>query len=236
MRIMVRKAACCALLVPFSPFLLQTLGQDKTRTEEAANHHVFERLVKPYDSDDDTQTARSMLAASLSGAGIPGGLVTVTGCEEKPRVRTGRLPEMTLREALDMITVIDPDYRWEMTGGAINFLPANGEPELLKVRIKEIRIVNAVSLKAALNSLMDLPEVREARTRLQLTTAGLPYVGGLAPVTPRTEKYTIKAKDLTFRQALNAVVLADGRAAWGYNEYHCNGKHEVWLRLIYHQR
>lgn len=65
---------------------------------------------------------------------MPGGIVTAVFCEaEYSHDLTPLGP--TLRDVLDSIVVADPQYKWDLEQGVVNFGPIKNEPMLLDVVI-----------------------------------------------------------------------------------------------------
>jgi hypothetical protein len=124
-----------------------------------------------------------------------------------------RLGSGKVSDALRKIVEDDPHYEWALDNGVVNILPKKGYRHLengadpLETRIKSVDISSVTSSNAAI---------------MILQASGL-RVGGREKSGPREHCATVslQLKDLTLREALNALVKADGMASWGleYSEY-----------------
>jgi hypothetical protein len=205
-------------------FLCLSLLTYAVQTEQkgSAVPDVLERQVTPVNSE--FVTTHSSFLESLVSARVPGGIVTILNCEhEQPRKRTDLFPG-PLKEALDAIVKADPQYLWQVDDRVINLRPLHDEPALLNVRINKLDVENASSVDAVVDKLFDLPEVKEAITKLQLSPGVHLIVGPVSFNPERLQKFSIECENVTVREALNAIVRAHGRSLWEYKEQHCNGK------------
>lgn len=88
--------------------------------------------------------------------------------------------------------------------------------------LPSLRAISSKSTNFAIECLLALPEVRKAATELKLEQ-GL-KLGGLS--SPGQEEVTLRLhrKNVTLREALNAIARAHGSAVWQYSEWHCDGE------------
>jgi len=49
--------------------------------------------------------------------------------------------------------------------------------------------------------------------------------------TPKPKAFSVHCRNVTLREALNAIARAQGRAVWNYIETHCEGRNEVIIRF-----
>jgi hypothetical protein len=171
-------------------------------------------------------TTRDAFSMGLSGVGMAGGGARVLGCEGDYFKQLWGPMNKTLRQALDTIVETDPRYRWELVDGVINLLPAKAEPALLQTHISEFRVENMFSAMDALSPLLALPEVKKAMDDLHLKPGIAVFVSSVS-----RKPFSVKCKNVTLRQALNAIALAQGHITWDYVELHCGGKDEVIVRF-----
>jgi hypothetical protein len=131
--------------------------------------------------------------------------------------------------SLNRITQADPQYRWRDERGVINLIPTSGEPDVLKIRFQEFRVKNMSSLELILEQLLTLPEVQSDAIGRQVNQ-GLRFAGISSP--SRGRQLSISIKDGTLRDALNAIVRAQGRAVWSYSESRCNGQDRITIDFL----
>ena len=175
-------------------------------------------------SQGEYPTTHSAFLESLLSAHVPGGIVTVLDCDKTHPRRLTSLSPGTLRETLDAIIKANPEYRWEVDDKIINLRPVQDEPALLGVKIGRLKVENAPSIDAVLDKLFELPEVKAAITKLQLTSGVKVIVRPISPDPERRPRFSIECDNVTVREALNAIVRAHGRAVWEYKEQRCDGK------------
>lgn len=190
---------------------------------------VLERQVAS--SNGDYHPAPFAFVNSLVITHVPGGIVRILDCADAQPALVGHLPQATLRETLDVIVQANPEYRWQVDDGVVNLLTARDEPALLKVRISKLEVKNAPSINAVLTTLQSLPEVRDAIAKLQLSE-GVKIIVGPRSLNLERPQYTIQLKDVTVREALNAIVRAQGRAVWEYKERRCSGTTEYSIDFV----
>lgn len=171
-------------------------------------------------------TTPAVFHSSLGRVRVPGGLVRIFNCQEDTIKHSWKAQGSTLGQVLDAIVAADSRYRWEVSDGVVNLLPASEEPPLLRARINEFHVESTASSLDALLQLLKLPEVMEAMSNLHLKP-GLMLVSYWS--TPR--QFSVRSDDVTLRQALNAIARANGRDIWGYIETHCDGRDEVVIRF-----
>ena len=110
--------------------------------------------------------------------------------------------DMTLAKALDRIVALHPDMRWEVRAGVVNLEPVQriGQDILS-------RKLGKVSLHGVMSD--------QAFTSV-LESAGLTKEAGYTPH-QGTRCYApidLELRDVTVRQALNAIAKADGQLVW----------------------
>lgn len=164
---------------------------------------------------------------SLSRAKVPGVMARVDNCEKDEPKQIWR-PMLPLRDVLDVIVAADPRYRWHIEDGVVNLLPAAGEPALLQIRIPRLRVQNVTSAKDALHHLLALDEVKKGMEEQQLKPGISVFVSG---ETANPKAFSVHCRNVTLREALNAIARAQGRATWDYIETHCEGRNEVIIRF-----
>lgn len=178
--------------------------------------------------NNDPLSVRDAFLRVLSRSKAPGGVALESNCATQNAGAPIDDASASLEESLNHIVKRVPQYRWESDRGAINLLLVTGEPEPLKIRIKEFRAHNATSLELALEQLLALPEVRAHATG-RLINQGFRF-GGLS--SPREQLLKIYSRDTTLREALNSIARAHGHAVWVYTERHCDGQHSISIDFL----
>jgi hypothetical protein len=198
------------------------LAQSKT-TGTNSFQNVLERAV--FSDHERSFTTPEAFHASLNRARVPGGMVTVSGCQTNTPAKSWNPQGQPLGQVLNEIVGVDRNYRWEIQDGAINLLPASGEPLLLQTHVGEFSIKTKSSLDA-LNQLQQRAEVKEGMSNVQLK-------GGLAIImySRSPTEFSVQFKGGTLRQALNAIAVSSGSDVWDYSEVHCGQRNEVSIRF-----
>jgi hypothetical protein len=178
----------------------------------------------------------SAFARILSDARMPGGIATITNCNPEP---THVFPSSgaSLRSKLNGIVSIDPQYVWRLSAGVVNISPKSGDPALLNLRIREVKLMAAPSLNEAVNQLLAIPAVRNRISELHLTNG--PTRTGIGDLqrpqnsgSKDVRHYTLSLTNVTVREVLNAIARAHGNGVWEYQERHCNGVTEFQIQFL----
>jgi hypothetical protein len=180
------------------------------------------------DTDEHLSTTAQRFIRDLSGVSAPGGLVQVFTCEADTSKPTPEQLGASLREALDALVSLDRRYRWQVDDGVINLLPASDQPALLGTQIARFSAKKVLSAREALSHLLALDEMKSAMEKLGLKAGIALFV---SPGSPHPKAFSVSVKDVTLRQALNAIARAQGTAIWEYIETHCQGRNEVVIRF-----
>lgn len=122
-------------------------------------------------------------------------------------LRQGKGPKFSLkkssaRKALDKITQRYPSHRWIQRDGVLILEPKKRAGEdVLARKLERVSIHDTLSLKAANDVL------RQAK---------IPGIGISMTGDPRYACIDLELTNVTVREALNAIVKADGQAAWSF--------------------
>jgi hypothetical protein len=155
-------------------------------------------------------------------------MARVQDCDlDEPKQMWGPM-QSPLRDVLDAIVYEDSRYRWHLEGGVVNLLPAAGEPALLKIRIPRFRVKHALRAKDALKKLLALDEVKKGMQEHNLKQ-GLTII--ISPHHLNPKGFSVDCRDVTLREALNAIARAQGWGTWDYIETHCEDRHEFIIRF-----
>lgn len=199
------------------------------QTAQTERPSVDERLERPLPGNElEYFNTTSAFRIAMGSVRMPGGAARILGCEGDDFKQLWSPWNKTLRQALDSLVEADPRYSWQVVGGVINLLPADGEPALLKTRISQFSVRDLTSSLDALGQLQTLPEVKKGMEDLHLKP-------GIALISywpsPNPKPFSVECKNVTLREALNAIARAQGRDIWDYVEVHCAGKDEVVIRF-----
>lgn len=217
-------------IVTLTLIALVQAGQTPGR---ASPEEILKRQVSVTDLNDVTVT--SAVREAFSTASVPGGIVSIPECREEMRYRFV-LAGSSLNDVLDTVVSTDSRYKWQIDQGVVNLIPRKGIPELLNLHITKFYVREARILDYALDQLLRLPEVQKRMAELNLSE-GVRRLKGSGYLREDGDdkddpKLTVKCKDVTLREALNAIVRAHGRAVWSYRERNCNGQDEFSIEFL----
>src|SRR5712692_5328140 len=123
---------------------------------------------QPARSESIGLSTRDAFVAALITASVPGGVVWKQSCSgAEPKIQSSK-QLASFSKTLDSIVEKDTQYRWVSDKGTVNLVPRSGEPPLLKIRIREFRTAERLSLNLILEKLLALPEIKNGATRLCL--------------------------------------------------------------------
>lgn len=169
---------------------------------------------------------------ALSIAKVPGGIVLTRPCSEEQAKYTYSFPSpISVHDAMEVFTSSDSSYRWSIDQGVVNLIPQSGSPAILDTHISLFDSGNDTTLAAAADLLLRLPEVRKRAKELRFDEPFSSLQGYYAinkpGATPQSmaQPLNVRVKNVTMRDALNAIVRKHGRGVWMYEEYWNSGKH-----------
>ncbi len=215
------------IVLASTPFIAQA-------QRSVPNDDVLKRSTGNQSFENITTT--DALSRALTITNSPGGIVVKQECTE-PAKYSFRKSGPTLRAFLDSLVSTDRAYKWEAADGTLNLLLRSGDPPLLKLRIRELKIDGVSSASLAIDQLRSRPDVRRRIRELGLTE-GVVRIGpsDLSPPAAGPNQYVRKLsldlKNVSLRQALNAIVQAHGQAIWAYTEQHCRGRNDFTVDLL----
>jgi len=114
--------------------------------------------------------------------------------------------EATFRNFLNQTRKEHPTYAWSIKGGIVNLFPLkrNG-PDLLGKKLEKVSI-NHISGFEAFFHVLDQAAIK----------ANPGGSGGYGAGVPAQKLISLELKDVTVRDALNAIAKADGHVVWWY--------------------
>ena len=146
---------------------------------------------------------------------VPIGLEVADDDADGPRLDIDVSNE-TLKNVLDLITRQEPDYRWEVKDGVINFVPARARDpflsQLLDTRVVRFAPEKGVNKYGLRDALTNLPEVK------RLLDANGMTVWRLGPPTYRSvytnDEVDLSISDTDVRGVLNKVIRDSEHKLW----------------------
>lgn len=174
----------------------------------------------------ENQPMRFIFLDVLRGTGIHGGLVEMAGCSGASKGRLVVSQGVSVPQAMNALVAANPGYRWEQRAGVINLITRDDIP-LLRTRIASFQ-TNATNqgIRAVLQDVLGLPEVRERETALGLTQEsgqGGPSVIKKHPVPQQHVSVPINVQNASLRDVFNQIVQTSQNGVWIYRETNCNG-------------
>jgi hypothetical protein len=224
----------CGLAAIISLSLFPLGQRSDTFQTSFASGNIFEPQRR--DLNLENMRTTSAFAKVLSAAGTPGGIAAVTGCDQEATYMFP-MSGASLRARLDGIVSTDPRYGWRFGHGVVNISPRSGDPALLSLRVSKVKVRAARSLSEAVNQLFAIPAVQNRMTELHLSSG--PTRTGIGDLKrPNSgggndgRLYSLSLRNVTVREALNAIVRAHGKAVWAYLERRCNGSAEFQIQFL----
>ncbi|HET6842575.1 MAG TPA: hypothetical protein VFK06_12965 [Candidatus Angelobacter sp.] len=159
----------------------------------------------------DNATVEDTFVQLLKAARIPGGLALAARTTQTSY--SFNFENTTMKEALERLVGSDDIYAWRYEQGAIYLFPKGLPPKFLDVHIAAFK-AGPSPIDGLLGHLVDLPEIRVARSNLKLHPAR--FLGGLYSPQPRL--ISVDLRDVTLAEALNAIAAKHGSAIWQYAE------------------
>jgi hypothetical protein len=135
------------------------------------------------------------------------------------------LHSTTARKVLDEILRLHPSYRFALRNAVLNFEPASRDrPDPLATKLEQVSIHGSSSSIAAWSV------IRQAGIEMD-HRHGVTARGGMF----EEANVTLELRNVTVREALNAIVKADGHSAWFFCTYKDNsGRFELDSWKQYH--
>jgi hypothetical protein len=198
---------------------------------------------RPKKADDQSVLARKIQLPNLKGAclanaaglaldaaRVPGGIILARPCAQQARHNYAFRAPASLRDVIEVITSSDPSYGWSIKEGVVSIAPRIQTPPILDTRISAFDSGRATALEAAVNMLLQLPEIRNRMKGLGFEE-GFNSLQGYrvlrnqeAGFETQPRELGVKVENVSVREALNAIVRAHGHGVWVYEEYRNSGK------------
>lgn len=173
----------------------------------------------------ESATVEEAFVRLLSAANVPGGLILRS--DSHPISFDFDVKEMHLAQALDYLIKYDARYARTVDHEAVLLYPRQSYPKLLETRIDHFR-AGPSSADGLVTLLEGSPAVTAAKASLK-RRPGM-FLGGL--YNPNPPQISVELQNVTFAEALDAIVAKQGRAIWQYGEDIRTG--EYYLRFVNH--
>lgn len=222
------------LRVLFSPLIMVGMTtlvfpNPSQLSSKTVDERILEREAK---ANLENVTTTEAFMRVLMAAEVPGG-IEVVSTRDEPIKHWLAPSNSTLREGLQSIVSVDTQYKLETLDGVVNLVLNDGKPSLLEIRLAKFQTGQVDTLDEALDYLLNLPEVRKQEvnfgSRLLRGRLGYFNSSGNTDADRPHRKLSLKYKNVTVREALNAIVRAHGRAIWAYKQGNSNG--ESWFEI-----
>lgn len=221
-------------LILATALVLLVIGQPDAAQKAALRDEILNRRVEGINLDGTTII--DALRETFSVTRVPAGIAMTQNCS--PQIKHDLKPTgSSLREMLDAISLISPSYRWTINEGVVEFSTAADFPQLLNFRVAEYKIETKMTLNGMLSQLLTMAEVRKRMTELNIgevkTQLGMSSLSrpGVSSNEDR-KQITLRLKNVTVQEILNAIVRAHGQAVWVYSEGRCGKRNEIRLEFI----
>jgi hypothetical protein len=164
----------------------------------------------------------SLLMKVAVETGVPIGLELAGDEPGKPALYRGNQASVSLSRVLDEI--IKSPYAWKENGGVINVFPKEEPTEVFHTEIASFEARDALPIEM-LQSLLKEPVIAGYLSQRRITAAT--WVTGSVPV----NRSSISIQNLSFRAALNKIVLVAGRPGWTAFYQTQHGRQYLWFQL-----
>ncbi len=198
------------------------LEQEKLSVDELFNRDIDLRSIegKVLNLQTTATKVEQLRVISYSGdlayllAAIPVNTRFTIGFQVDPRQPPMQqikiqLYDVTLREIMNAVVQERPEYEWNGNDDTIDISPAGQSSALLDVMINAFE-VNDLDSSAAIDKLMNLPEVQQAMRTLNLRNAKATR----KQVDRDVKKFSLNLHDVTLRQALHSIARASETQFW----------------------
>jgi hypothetical protein len=164
---------------------------------------------------------------------VPGGIVSIQDCREPARYSLA--PNvLSFKGLLESIVEVEPKYQWRIENGVVNLFPRYVNLSFPDYQITSLMVENAETLNDAVIQLLSNPDVQQGISKFRLEylyRGGIGYYGKHQN-NASSQRFSLSLRNITLREALNAIVRAHKKGAWIYTEGHCNGNNWVEIKLL----
>ena len=220
----------CFLIALAVSVSLSTIGRAKQSTNALPLAAKSDRLDLPINYFIDAHgTPAFFLADILRDTPIPAGIAQVfPRCSDQSDIHLKVDLGQTIRQALNALVAVAPQYQWTLINGLVIMTPRGGAPPLLATKFHSFKwsgTDNAVP-SLLMNELIESPEIRRRIAEFGLTPAVRQGPGTTAvPINPvpRTPlRIEFSLKNMSLMDAFSAIIRVYGHGMWVYTEDRCS--------------
>jgi len=147
---------------------------------------------------------------------VPAGISVVYPKESGKETLQDFMPNsFVLREVLNRVITVQPQYAWKEENGVINIYP-NEDYSVLETRIQYFKLENE-TVSDALNRIHKTSEFKNYIQENNLREEDTTFFG--TGDSEKAKRFSFDLKNSTIREILNEIVKANGKGTWIYAEY-----------------
>ncbi|HYL62898.1 MAG TPA: hypothetical protein VE077_09770 [Candidatus Methylomirabilis sp.] len=193
------------------------------------------RLANPLEKklavDSQTTTSVNHVSALLRRAGVWGGIESYdTDCGSPLEYRIPSL-DGTVRDGLVQLKSQDNSLSWKVQGDGILISRHAQETSLLDAMVPDLTFYGRDPADKSTDKLLNLPAVKDQMTKLKLTLRS-PELGFAQLPAHVSSVEQITLKNLTLREALNAIAKSDRPRVWLFGQSACGGQTTVLVQWL----
>jgi hypothetical protein len=166
----------------------------------------------------------SLLMKISLETGVPIGFEAAGDRPGEPTFYSGNEASVSLGRVLDEVTKTESPYVWKVNSGVLNVSPKKESTEIFNTEIASFEKKDALPIEM-LQALLKHPTVAAYLAQQRITAAT--WVTGSVSV----NRSSISIQNVSFRAALDKIVLAAARPGWTALYQRQNGKEYLWFQL-----
>lgn len=202
-------------------------GQDKQNCA-ASEELILDRGICDETIDWKDSAFDRLLPQIFRAVKVPAGISV--DFSEKSATSPDFTPEsFILRDILNKIVTVQPQYHWTVENGVLNLSPIY-DYAVLDLRLRSFKLENGTA-GDALKQLEETPEfgnhIRESQLRMEDTP-----IHGFGR-TEESNRFSIELTEPSIREVLNAIVSKNGGGTWMYGENVSSNKQNTYRLGIY---
>lgn len=152
----------------------------------------------------------------------PGGALLLESCREN-KAQVIVPTDATVADAMNLITHADKRYYWVSDNKTVNLGPKYFALSPLDIAVAKLKVKN-VPVSQAYRELYEMREVKQGLVARNLREPQWLFASG--GITFQENHISLDLKSVTLREALNAIVEADGQRIWLIKIRECGGRYE----------
>ena len=181
--------------------------------------------------DSQITTSVNHISAMLRKAGVWGGIESYdTDCRPASEYRIPSL-DGTLQNGLVQLKSQDSSLSWKVKGEGVLISQHAQLTSLLDTKVPELTFHGSDAADKSTDKLLNLPTIRDQMTKLKLTLRSPELGFAQLPAHPGSEE-PITLKNITLREALNAIAKADHPRVWLFEQSACTGQTTILVQWL----